>query len=261
MHNRWITFLMHNGGRGLTMRELRRAYRVESCADPNYVDNKRRCRNQSTAPSKAKAKRAVVKVKPVPVKAVKAPAKPKAHKAPAAQKAHKAPAAQKAPAVQKAHKAPAAQKAQAPEISIERRGHRLIIECDEGNVYDALNASATLSFARAHPFINGDFKVTGRKINMSIKGHTVASGASALPWAQIMCETVSPVIKASPCRVGSTNKVFFKKANDLGDLIAQISRGGVSRGDVTSLFEHLHRILGANYYNDNRDVHVLHFKT
>ncbi|KAG5182980.1 hypothetical protein JKP88DRAFT_241261 [Tribonema minus] len=248
------------------MRELRRRYRVESCADPDYTDRKRRCRARPARKSKPNAKRPEAKVAEVR-KAVKRPApkasvKPKVARAPAAASA---PAAQQLP---KAARAPTtARAAAAPKQppapngqTVERRGDRLLVLCDIDGAYEALNAPTSLQFAGAYPFINGNFKVSGRKIRMTIDGHAAGSNAAAMTWAEILCEDVTPIIKASPCQVGSTEKVFFKKAKDLGDLIKQISRGGISRAEVTSLFQHLHRILGSSFYNDNRDVRILHFK-
>ncbi|KAG5185030.1 hypothetical protein JKP88DRAFT_289505 [Tribonema minus] len=255
------------------MRELRRRYRVESCADPDYTDRKRRCRARPARKSKPNAKRPKAKVAEVR-KAVKRPAS----KAPVTAKVARAPAAASAPAAQqlpkaakqepKAARAPTTARASAAPKqppapngqTVERRGDRLLVLCDIDGAYEALNAPTSLQFAGAYPFINGNFKVSGRKIRMTIDGHAAGSNAATMTWAEILCEDVNPIIKASPCQVGSTQKVFFKKAKDLGDLIKQISRGGISRAEVTSLFQHLHRILGSSFYNDNRDVRILHFK-
>lgn len=90
---------------------------------------------------------------------------------------------------------------------------------------------------RRHAFVNGVFERTGGMLRVVLQGHgSLPAALKSVAWKDIQCTTVSDAIKASPCAVGASTKLFFRHAKTLDDYIHKVGDGTVAKGEHGALW-------------------------
>jgi len=111
-------------------------------------------------------------------------------------------------------------------------------------------------------FVNASFTKRGSTYDVVIHLYnTLPADWKKVQWPDIDCRSVDGDIKGSPCKVGSSKKVFYRCASTLKDYIQKLANDKISKSSHVKLFAQVFKIVGPDFVNHNRDVKLLHFKT
>jgi hypothetical protein len=137
----------------------------------------------------------------------------------------------------------------------------IICNATPASLHEAFTHVETVAFARTNAFVNAEFDTSGDKMTIKLHGHAKQPrGLKHLSWSAIECLSVNSFIKSSPCKVGTSTKVFFKQAKTLDDYIVKLSKKQVTKAQHNALFKTVLSVIGSSFVNHNQDVATLHFK-
>jgi hypothetical protein len=137
---------------------------------------------------------------------------------------------------------------------------RLKCRASANDLYKLLLTSGVQAQVSESSFVNGTFVQTGDKYTISLHCHHQSPHPTSIVWKDISCTAVSTDIKASPCTIGHTRKVFYRRAKDLKDYISKLHTGEITLAQHRELFAVVEKVIGPKFVNHNLDVNTLHFK-
>ena len=130
------------------------------------------------------------------------------------------------------------------------------------DVYMALMDQAVVKLCEKHPMVNATFqRRDSDELEITFKAFKqLPQSWVSLTWDEILCQVVTPSIKASPCRVGRSQKVFFRRAESLREYIVKLKSKKISQKAHCELFSVVLDTFKQDFVNHNFDVRLLHFK-
>ena len=131
--------------------------------------------------------------------------------------------------------------------------------------YDAFMREDVLSYVNAHVFVNCVITKHGDVADILLRGHEYTPYyPEAVPFRLIVCESVDPDTKLSPCipPYNISKKIFYKKAKNLQDYIRRLHDGRIMKSQHSKLFSYVFALYADNkvIYNHNESVAYLHFR-
>lgn len=108
-------------------------------------------------------------------------------------------------------------------------------------------------------FVLSDETLAPRTIPKKIGWDDDGDGSCSDPSRCVLCDPVTPTIRAGNCSVGSKNNVFYRSAKNLRDFVERLE----TLPDADELLRTLYRVFvdrGISFYNHNLDIDFLHFK-
>lgn len=139
---------------------------------------------------------------------------------------------------------------------------RIVCKASPEDIHRAFTEEQLIKLCEDHPMINASFYRIGKKeLEITFKAFKkLPSSWVSLKWDEVLCQVVSPSIKASPCRVGRSQKVFFRRAESLRDYIIKLRDKKISKKAHSELFRVVLETFKQDFVNHNFDVRLLHFK-
>eukprot|EP00952_Eustigmatos_sp_NYUAD-ZCMA_P011905 48082-Eustigmatos_ZCMA.PRE.1 len=138
----------------------------------------------------------------------------------------------------------------------------IICDASPEGTYGAMTEKKVIRLCEKYPMVNASFhRIGDNQIKITFRTFTKPPPSwTSLIWDRVLCDSITPSIKASPCQIGKSQKVFFRRAESLRDYNLKLRDNKISKNAHKQLFAVVLSFFPHDFINHNFDVRLLHFK-